>query len=727
MSSYPQPPYEPESPDHSAGTALPPISEEHLVQSALRVIRKRGWIALVCIAGGLMLAALINLISKPVYMAKSNLLVTPDSASQFRLEGSNADGVDAVKIDTEMEILRSTTLALQTISTLDLQDNPDFIKQMPQRKWDLARYDDRRLLSMVFQGHLNITRVGHTNIITIAYSLGNAKLAATICNKLVETYKEHNFQDNYQATSEVSRWLEAQLGDLRTRLSSSQSKMLELQQDIGLVGMDDKTQSTITVQLEELSQQLVRAEGDNLVAQAKLIALKSSPPNVVDILSGDSITSALRMHRILLTDLYSQATTKYGPNHPRVKDAKQQLDDLDAQIKSQETSILQRTQKEVESTKNSENLLQGAIDRVKAESFDSNSKVIQYALARREYESARTLYDGLESRLQEAGIMAGLHSTSIRVVDPADPPTWPATPKKGLNLLLGFSGGFALGALLILLTESLDTNVKTIADVEESLGLPLLGVIPQTTNAEIQPLDFIVSAKRSGAHGWSQIAEAYRALRTSILLSGPGGKPRVLLFTSSRPSEGKTSAVICEAIVLALSGARVLLVDADMRRPTVHSRFRLPNNIGLSTVLVGESAFKDTIHSIKEVPSLHILSAGPSAPLPAELLGSESLRKLLETARKDFDFILFDTPPILTVTDAAVLAPQCDGVVVILRYGETAKNAVTRAGYLLQRAGGKVLGVVLNAVDFKSPDYSEYYGRSYSTYYKRDQQDEFEE
>jgi capsular exopolysaccharide synthesis family protein len=598
---------------------------------------------------------------------------------------------------------------------------------MPQRKWDLARYDDRRLLSMVFQGHLNITRVGHTNIITIAYSLGNAKLAATICNKLVETYKEHNFQDNYQATSEVSRWLEAQLGDLRTRLSSSQSKMLELQQDIGLVGMDDKTQSTITVQLEELSQQLVRAEGDNLVAQAKLIALKSSPPNVVDILSGDSITSALRMHRILLTDLYSQATTKYGPNHPRVKDAKQQLDDLDAQIKSQETSILQRTQKEVESTKNSENLLQGAIDRVKAESFDSNSKVIQYALARREYESARTLYDGLESRLQEAGIMAGLHSTSIRVVDPADPPTWPATPKKGLNLLLGFSGGFALGALLILLTESLDTNVKTIADVEESLGLPLLGVIPQTTNAEIQPLDFIVSAKRSGAHGWSQIAEAYRALRTSILLSGPGGKPRVLLFTSSRPSEGKTSAVICEAIVLALSGARVLLVDADMRRPTVHSRFRLPNNIGLSTVLVGESAFKDTIHSIKEVPSLHILSAGPSAPLPAELLGSESLRKLLETARKDFDFILFDTPPILTVTDAAVLAPQCDGVVVILRYGETAKNAVTRAGYLLQRAGGKVLGVVLNAVDFKSPDYSEYYGRSYSTYYKRDQQDEFEE
>jgi polysaccharide biosynthesis transport protein len=361
--------------------------------------------------------------------------------------------------------------------------------------------------------------------------------------------------------------------------------------------------------------------------------------------------------------------------------------------------------------------LRAQLDEEKQKAYATNSKAVEYALARREYESNRTLYDQLEQRLQEAGIIAGLHSSSIRMIDPADAPDFPSSPRKTFNLGVGFLAGLAIGILLSLLIHMLDTNIKSVADVEEKLGLPLLGVIPATDNKGILPEIFIGQATSGAEAGWSQMVESYRSLRTSLLLSRPGSPPKVLLITSSKPAEGKTAVSSLSAITLALSGARVLLIDADLRRPSVHARFKIPNRIGLSSILSGKTTFAEAKYQHPKVASLDILPSGPIAPMPAELLGAPEMSNLITDLREQYDFIVIDTPPVLTVTDAMVLISVSDGVVMVLRYGEATSKATARSRDILLRSGANILGAVLNAVDYKSPDYAEYYGRSYRDYY----------
>ena len=347
-----------------------------------------------------------------------------------------------------------------------------------------------------------------------------------------------------------------------------------------------------------------------------------------------------------------------------------------------------------------------------------NSKAVEYSLARREYESNRSLYDGLQQRLQEAGIIAGLHSTNIRKIDPADAPDFPSSPRKSVNLTLGLLSGLGIGLLLSFLVEALDTNIKTIYDIEERLGLPMLGVVPQVDTKLLSPETFVRDATSPLPGAWSRLAEAYRSLRTTILLSRAGTPPQVILISSAKPSEGKTSITTLESIVFALNGARVLLIDSDLRRPSVHLRFRIANKVGLTSVLTGKAGLEEAIVPVSALPSLHILPAGPIAPMPAELLGSLQMQRLVEGLRASYDFILIDTPPVLTVTDAAVLVSVSDGVVLVLRYGQATRNVVARASEILLRSGAHLLGVVLNAVDLQSSDYAEYYGRAYNDYYQ---------
>jgi capsular exopolysaccharide synthesis family protein len=347
-----------------------------------------------------------------------------------------------------------------------------------------------------------------------------------------------------------------------------------------------------------------------------------------------------------------------------------------------------------------------------------NSKAVEYSLARREYESNRSLYDGLQQRLQEAGIIAGLHSTNIRKIDPADAPDFPSSPRKSVNLSMGLLCGLGFGLLLSFTIEALDTNIKSIYDIEERLGLPMLGVVPQVDTKLLSPETFVRDATSPLPGAWSRLAEAYRSLRTTILLARAGTPPQVILVSSAKPSEGKTSITTLEAIVFALNGAKVLLIDSDLRRPSVHLRFRIANKVGLTSVLTGKSTLQEAIVPVEAVPSLHLLPAGPIAPMPAELLGSLQMQRLIEGLRANYDFILIDTPPVLTVTDAAVLVSISDGVVLVLRYAQSSRNVVARASEILLRSGAHLLGVVLNAVDLQSSDYAEYYGRAYNDYYQ---------
>jgi polysaccharide biosynthesis transport protein len=414
---------------------------------------------------------------------------------------------------------------------------------------------------------------------------------------------------------------------------------------------------------------------------------------------------------------YANLSAKYGAKNPRLLEIRSEMEEVERGMKAEQGTVLARAQQEVNAAKQNQDALQRRLDQEKSTAYMGNSKAVEYSLARREYEANRSLYDGLQQRLQEAGIIAGLHSTNIRRIDPADAPDFPSSPRKSVNLTLGLLGGLSFGLALSFVIGALDTNIKTIYDIEERLGLPMLGVVPQVDTKLLSPETFVRDATSTLPGAWSRLAEAYRSVRTTILLSRAGTPPQVILISSAKPSEGKTSISTLEAIVFALNGSRVLLIDSDLRRPSVHLRFKISNKIGLTSVLTGKSTLQEAVTSIPAVPSLHLLPAGPIAPMPAELLGSLQMQRLVEGLRANYDFILIDTPPVLTVTDAAVLVSISDGVVLVLRYGQASRNVVARASEILLRSGAHLLGVVLNAVDLQSSDYAEYYGRAYNDYY----------
>jgi succinoglycan biosynthesis transport protein ExoP len=695
-------------------------TEGLILQRALRLVKRYVWLVLICCLLGWAFGMYKNATSPKLYRSTASIEITAETADQFRLDtgGGFDDGyIDASRLDTEIAVLKSSTLATQTIQSLHLDQNKDFLPAGSNYHWDLSKLPDRHGLIGMFEGGLEAVRYEHTNILELSFTARNPELAATICNTLIDNYVQHHFSENYAATQEVSVWLQSQLGELKNRLEASQVHMLDVQKDIGLVGID-QTQSIILSRLVDLNHNLTEAEGQRMVAEAKLLTLQSAPPTVLPTLASDPILLSQAQRLGDLQTEYASLTTKYGAQNPRVVEVRSEMDQITAAMKLQQANVLDRAQQEVNAAKADEQSLQARLNQETNAAYEGNSKAVEYTLARREYEANRSLYDGLEQRLQEAGILAGLHSTDLRRIDVADAPDFPSFPRERVNTLLGVFSGLGLGIVLAFIIELFDTNIKTIFDIEERLGLPMLGAVPHVDMKQLSPGTFVADATSTSLGTWSRLAEAYRSLRTTIMLSRAGAPPRVILISSAKPSEGKTSVSTLESIIFALNGARVLLIDADLRRPSVHLRFRIANKVGLTTVLTGKSALSEAIVSIPAVPTLDVLPAGPVAPMPAELLGSTEMSNLVEGLRAKYDFILIDTPPVLTVTDAAVLVPVSDGVVLILRYGQTSRNVVARASEILLRSGAHLLGVVLNAVDLRSSDYAEYYGRAYNDYYQ---------
>jgi capsular exopolysaccharide synthesis family protein len=694
------------------------LSEGQSLQHFLRLGKKYIWLVLTCAILGAGAGVINNMTSPKQYTSVANIEITADTADQFRL-GTSGDGgyVDVTRLDTEVAILKSATLALQTIRSLHLNENKDFLPIGMKGSIDLSNLPGRHGLIGMFEGGLQAGRYGHTNMLELSCTSRNPQLAAEICNTLIDNYVQHNFSDNYAATQEVSVWLQAQLGDLKNKLEASQEHMLAVQRDIGLVGID-QTQSIVLSRLVDISHDLTYAESQRLVAEARLITLQSAPDDVLPNLSNDPILLSLKQRQTELQAQYASLNVKYGAQNPRLVDLRSEMKEISESIKRESQNVIVRAHQEVNAAAKNRDFLQQRLDNERNLAYQGNGKAVEYSLARREYEANRNLYDGLQQRLQEAGIIAGLHSTDIRRIDPADAPDFPSAPRKSQNLMLGVASGFGIGILLAFVIEGLDTNIKSIYDIEDRIGLPMLGVVPHVDSKLLSPETFLADATCSTPGAWSRLAEAYRSLRTTILLSRAGAAPKVVMFTSAKPSEGKTSVTTLESIVFALNGARVILIDSDLRRPSVHLRFRIGNQVGLTSVLTGKATLQDAIQTVAAVPTLDILPAGPIAPMPAELLGSPQMQSLIDSLRPIYDFILIDTPPVLTVTDAAVLVSLSDGVVLVLRYGQTSRNVVARASEILLRSGAHLFGVVLNAVDLKSSDYAEYYGRAYNDYYQ---------
>jgi capsular exopolysaccharide synthesis family protein len=402
-----------------------------------------------------------------------------------------------------------------------------------------------------------------------------------------------------------------------------------------------------------------------------------------------------------------------------VKALSAQIAEIDRQIGEEQTRLLSQAHEAYVAANDNEQQVRGALEVEKEEAYRLRDALVEYTLRQRDFESNRTLYEGLSQRLRTASIEAGLESTEIDIIDNAVPPVAPTLQARSSMMIVDGVLMLTLGLVVAFVLESLDTGIRTVAQIESISGLPSLALIPRIRRTAAELAAQTPVQRNLGVVGapMSQFAEAFRALRTSLLLSVAGREPQVILLTSATPGEGKTTVAMNLACVLAQRDVRVLLIDADLRRPTVHHRFNINGKVGLSSVLTGSVTIDQAIQRVTEIPKLDILVSGPVPPFPTEMLASDAMKRLIAECRGVYTHIVLDSPPLLSITDSVVLAHDADAVVLVVRQGKSNKHAVRRARDLLLRAGTRITGTALNAVDLNSPEYYAYYGYSgYSGY-----------
>ncbi|MBW4037897.1 MAG: polysaccharide biosynthesis tyrosine autokinase [Acidobacteria bacterium] len=646
-----------------------------------------------------------------LYVASGTIEIRSGSSNEYRIGGVSSAG-DA-RLPTEVAILKSSSLLLSVARDRNLANDPAFMGPSTHYR----NVDDPAIRNSVvgsLQADISVSVIPKTDLVVISCTTGNAQLSADIVNQLVHDYITHSFQSRADATKRVADFFSTQLDDLKQQVETSQEQMLELQKRLGVLGFDPRD-NQITSMLNELSTAAGSAEIARIAAQTRYQVLASMDPSILDQAGNayaPSNVSGLRAQLYLAQTNLAQLNAIYGPNNPKEEGVRNQIAELNKEIAEEETRILSETKQAYIAAKAQETQTNAALDDEKTAAYKLRDDLLQYTLREREFESNRTLYDGLKQRLRTAGVEAGLESTEIEPIDTAYPPLGPSLkPRMNIFVVNSFVM-LILGVILAFILESLDTGLRSVAEIESVSGLPSMALIPRSRRNTSDDSTLSTAMRNLGTLSTpkSQFSEAFRALRTSLLLSVAGGEPKVILLTSATPSEGKTTVSINLACVLAQRNVRVLIIDADLRRPTVHHRFGLNGKVGLTSVLTGSVSLEDAIQTVPEIPQLDVLVSGPVPPFPTEMLGSDTMRHLLERCKGMYTHIVMDSPPLLSVTDSVVLARDADAVVMIVRHGKSSKHAMRRARDLLLRSGAPVTGIVLNAVDLNSPEYYAYYG-----------------
>jgi capsular exopolysaccharide synthesis family protein len=647
-----------------------------------------------------------------LYDAAGTIEIRSGSSNEYRIGATNQGG-DSSRLPTEVAILKSDSLLLSVARDRNLANDPAFSGVTGHYQ----NVDDpvvRQRIVQALQRDISVTVIPKTDIVRIGCTTGKAQLSADIVNQLVQDYIAHSFQSRADATKRVENFFSTQLDDLKQQVETSQAQMLELQKKLGVLGFDPKD-NQITSTLDELNKAAGAAELVRIAAETRYQVLSSMDPSILDQAGSayaPSNVSALRGQLNSAETNLAQLNTTLGPNNPKEVAIRNQIAELNKEIAVEEDRILSETRQVYLASKAEETQTNAALDTEKATAYKLRDDLLEYTLREREFESNRTLYEGLEQRLRTAGVEAGLESTEIEPIDTAYAPLGPTLKPRTNILLVDTFVMLIFGVIVGFVMESLDTGLRSVAEIESVSGLPSLALIPRARRSVSDETSLSTAMRNLGtlSSPKSQFSEAFRALRTSLLLSVAGGEPKVILLTSATPSEGKTTVSINLACVLAQRNVRVLIIDADLRRPTVHHRFGLNGKVGLTSVLTGSVSLEEAIQTVPEIPQLDVLVSGPVPPFPTEMLGSETMHQLLERCKGIYTHIVMDSPPLLSVTDSVVLARDADAVVMIVRHGKSSKHAMRRARDLLVRSGAPVTGIVLNAVDLNSPEYYAYYG-----------------
>jgi len=718
------------------------------------------WI-FVCTAAMAAVAAAVCLFMTPQYEAESTLEILkqnagPLSAGSDPTAIASSDPLDfSMSLQTQLAVLNSDTLAWQVIRELKLLKPEDLATEQAlaaksgtdtvSAASNLRPGKRASELLRQFKRNLRVSAISGTRLIQVGYLDSNPKRAAEIVNQLVSDFVEYNFRVRYDATSKSTEWLGGQLVELKSQVEQAQTRAAELQRESGIFG-EDEHHNIVLTRLEQLNNELTSAEVDRVLKEnVYRLARSGDPEAVANLLGGQlgggsganpaMLLNSLRQQEAAIAAQYAEAAAKYGPEYPRLIQLKDQLNSVRGLLAAEIAKVAQRAKSDYELSVGREASARNALTRQKAVAAEMNDKATNYLIAKQEADSSRRLYQHLSEEVKQAGVLAGLHSSDLHVVDRAAVPLRPARPKVPLYLAVGTFAGMLLGLICVFVVEATDRTVRNVAEIEANTFAPVLGVIPQSGCLPASALIPQLASRRTEApndlprgvfKGLQEpaVAEAFRSIRTSLLLSQPENPAQVLLVTSGLPQEGKTFTAFHLAATLARKSGRVLLVDADLRRGTLSRALGRGAEIGLSQVLKGSAALESVCHPVAGVSGLSFLAAGSGDAASAELLESPRMNNVLQTCRERLAHIVVDTPPVLMVTDAVVLAPKVDAVLVVVRFASTNREAIARTIRVLQGVHPARIGILVNGMDFRSPEYYCYSGsQGYSDYFRADSSD----
>ncbi|AXC13435.1 Tyrosine-protein kinase EpsD [Acidisarcina polymorpha] len=706
-----------------------------------KILIKRQFIILACLATGLILGAVITFFTTPVFESTARIDINPDRSTNLGISdllNSKAGGNDeSTRLLTEARILQSDSVIFAVIESENLFAKKPFSKVFEKQPYVLGKPltpAQRIPLIRLLRSNLQVVVIPNTDLVEIHYRDPDPNQASRIAQAVVDQYLELDLRSRYEGTLRISNWLSGQLTELKAHAADAQRKIAQFQRANNLIGMDAEGGNLVSDSLRLVNEQLIQAEADRIVKEARYHLAETRNPELLVSVAPTTTLVSLRTQQAELLVQSAELKSKYGFDYPRVREVEKQLTAVQTDIDAEISNLLKRFEEEYNAAVNTEALLKGRLEQVKQEAFRVSDSSADFEILKHEAQSTTDLYDALQMKLKEASVTAGLNSNNVNLVDKAEVPAFAVAPKKRTNYGFGALIGLFIGIAAALFLETLDDTIRTSEDAEAISSLPSLAVVPRFTTAAkearstygqqakpITPADSqfpsdLVSYLTPQTVG----AEAFRTLRSSILLSSADNEARLILITSSLEAEGKSTIAANLAISFARRDARVLLVDTDLRRGTLHLKFRLPNREGLSTLLVRESGSSAYQSPIDDLPNLFVLTRGPIAPNPGEILASRHMESLMEGWKTEYDHVILDSAPVLPVADSLSLAPGADSTIIVVRAAITRKKALLRVRSLLRRARARVTGIVVNDVDLRLENYYTYskqYGYDYATNY----------
>ncbi len=698
-----------------------------------RVLVKRRWVVYTSLSVVVAIVALGSLLTRPLYTATTRLQIEQNAPKVLPFQDVMASMPDLRNdfYQTQYGLIQSRRVAREAIASLRLSETEEF-RGPAVAAGDAAagvRVEARRIDA--FLKKLAITPVRNSRLVDVAFTARDPGMAARIANRVVETYIAFNSEAQYNTTERATTSLSHQVANLQEEIDAKEKELQAYARQNEIIALNDKQNISLKT-LNDLSNATTQAQAARIDREARYAALRDSSPADLPEVMDSKLIQDLTAKSAELTRKRAELSGKFKPDWPEMVRLDREIDETRGRLVTERQAIYDQVLGAAESAyraaRTQESYLKKALDEQKRSSQELGLKEIQYNNLKAEVANRRGTLEALEKRQTETSSSAGINdlaASNVRVVDVAEVPTRPSSPRILLNLALSLMTGLGLGIGLALFFEYLDKSIKTVEEMHHATGVPAIGIIPSMRPETAARLRVIRAGGGSELPGApvelmshldpkSKIAEAFRELRTALLVSQAGGPPRSILIVSSQPGEGKTAVSLNLAISLAQIGRRVLLVDGDLRKPRLHKLLGLPNTQGLSTYLSAPgSPWPEPLHT--SVPGLDLIPSGPLPPNPADLLDSERFRLVQhEFEEQGYDHVVYDSPPVLAVADPAIMAGRAEAVLIVVQAGRTGRDALAHAVKRLQQVKARIIGALLNQVDMTQQGY---YGYSYKRYY----------